>query len=426
MKTENNKPKNGAQILIVEDSPTQAERLKFILERHGYLFSVARNGREAIAAIRERLPALVISDIVMPDMDGYQLCGHIKKDEKLKNIPVILLTSLTDPVDVVKGLESGADNFIFKPYDEAYLANQIAYMLANRRLRENESTQTGVEIFFSGRKFVITSDRQQILNLLLSTYEAAVQKNRELAAARDELRQSNEHLQSANNELESFSYSVSHDLRAPLRHIGGFVQLLQTNGASNLDDTSRRYLNTIAESSKQMGSLIDDLLAFSRMGRAQMQKTKVDLVQLVTEALADLEQESKGRSIDWAIKPLPEAEGDRAMLKLVFVNLLSNAIKYTGNRPQARIQVDFEEKGGETVFFVKDNGAGFDMQYAGKLFGVFQRLHGADEFEGTGIGLANVRRIVQRHGGRTWAEGAVDGGATFYFSLPKSMGGIHE
>ena len=195
MEAQANDTKTDAQILIVEDSPTQAERLKYILRQQGYRFLVARNGREALAAMRESLPALVISDVVMPEMDGYQLCGHLKKDRELKRIPVILLTSLTDPVDVMKGLECGADNFIFKPYDEQALLARIAYMLANRHLSENPSTQSDVEIFFSGRKFLITSDRLQVLNLLLSTYEAAVNKNRELAAARDELRNLNENLE---------------------------------------------------------------------------------------------------------------------------------------------------------------------------------------------------------------------------------------
>jgi DNA-binding response OmpR family regulator len=195
METQANDAKSGVQILIVEDSPTQAERLKYILRQQRYGFRVARNGREALAAMQEPLPALVISDVVMPEMDGYQLCRHIKNDQQLKRIPVILLTSLTDPVDVMKGLECGADSFIFKPYDEQALLAQIAYMLANRHLRENESAQMAVEIFFSGRKFSVTSDRLQVLNLLLSTYEAAVNKNRELAAARDELRNLNENLE---------------------------------------------------------------------------------------------------------------------------------------------------------------------------------------------------------------------------------------
>ncbi len=176
------------KILIVEDSATQAERLQHVLEEHGYRLSAARNGREALAAIRANAPTLVISDIVMPEMDGYQLCRLLKQDDQFKNLPVILLTSLSDPVDVVRGLEAGADNFVFKPYDEDYLLARIAYLLANRHLRETESTKMGVEILFSGRKFFISSDRLQILNLLLSTYEAAVQKNRQLAEARDELK----------------------------------------------------------------------------------------------------------------------------------------------------------------------------------------------------------------------------------------------
>ncbi|OLD70123.1 MAG: hypothetical protein AUI33_08500, partial [Ignavibacteria bacterium 13_1_40CM_2_61_4] len=183
------------EILIVEDSPTQAKQLQYILEQHGYSLSTARNGREALASIGQRLPTLVISDVIMPEMDGYELCRQIKQTEKLKGLPVILLTSLIDPADVVRGLEAGADSFIFKPYDEPYLLTQVASTLANWRLRETERTQMGVEIFFAGRKFFITSDRLQILNLLLSTYEAAVQKNRELALAQDELRHVNDRLE---------------------------------------------------------------------------------------------------------------------------------------------------------------------------------------------------------------------------------------
>jgi len=228
-------------------------------------------------------------------------------------------------------------------------------------------------------------------------------------------------LEMANKELEAFAYSISHDLRAPLRHMAGFAELLQKNASSVLDEKSRRYMIMILESAKRMGDLIDDLLAFSRIGRAETQKTVVSLEQLVKEALSEVQPETDGRNIGWRIAALPNLYGDRAMLRLALVNLVSNAVKFTRKRPQPEIEiacVDGNEN--EIVVFIRDNGVGFDMKYVNKLFGVFQRLHRAEEFEGTGIGLATVQRIIHRHGGRVWAEGLVDRGATFYFSVPKS------
>lgn len=232
------------------------------------------------------------------------------------------------------------------------------------------------------------------------------------------LHRSEEALRAANKELEAFSYSVSHDLRAPLRHVAGFVQLLQGQAQAKLDETGRRYLDVIAGAAAKMGTLIDDLLSFSRTGRAQMRLEAVPLGALVDECRRELEPETRGRTIDWRIGELPEVTADRALLRQVVANLLGNAVKYTSKKPAARIEVSARREGGDIVVCVRDDGAGFDMKYADKLFGVFQRLHTETEFEGTGIGLANVRRIVVRHGGRTWAEGAVDQGAAFYFTLP--------
>jgi PAS domain S-box-containing protein len=233
-------------------------------------------------------------------------------------------------------------------------------------------------------------------------------------------------LQAANQELEAFSYSVSHDLRAPLRHVMGFVELLQKDAGPSLSEKSLRHLTTISESAKRMGDLIDELLAFSRVGRAAVHKVDVNLDELVRETLGDFQAETKGRKIVWNIHPLPPVWADRTLLRLVLVNLISNAVKFTGIRAEARIEIGCAPGGGgETVIFIRDNGAGFDPRYADKLFGVFQRLHSRDEFEGTGIGLANVQRIIHQHGGRTWAEGVVDGGATFYFSIARQNQGIN-
>ena len=228
----------------------------------------------------------------------------------------------------------------------------------------------------------------------------------------------NHQLETANTELEAFSYSVSHDLRAPLRHIQGYAAMLVREASPQLPAAARRHVEIVMEASRQMGTLIDDLLAFSKMGRIGMQETRIDLTELATTVRGELAASAPERVVEWTIGPLPRVVGDPALIRLVLVNLLGNAFKYTRGREPARIE--FGSQGvdqGRAVLFIRDNGAGFDMKYAHKLFGVFQRLHRMDEFEGTGIGLATVRRIVARHGGRTWAEGAVGSGATFSFTL---------
>jgi signal transduction histidine kinase len=242
-------------------------------------------------------------------------------------------------------------------------------------------------------------------------------------ALNEELGKRSGELEAINKELEAFAYSVSHDLRAPIRHIAGFTELLQKNAAPVLNERSQRHATMILESAKRMGNLIDDLLAFSRIGRAEAHKTMVSLQQLVQEAQSEVAQETDGRNINWKIGKLPACYGDRSMLRLALINLIANAVKFTRTRPQAEIEIaSTNHNPDQIVVFVRDNGVGFDMKYVNKLFGVFQRLHAPEAFEGTGIGLATVQRIVHRHGGRVWAEGLVDGGATFYFSLSKSPG----
>ncbi len=235
--------------------------------------------------------------------------------------------------------------------------------------------------------------------------------------ANEKLKEHSIQLEELNNELESFSYSVSHDLRAPLRHIDGFIKLVQQDENNKLTEESKTYFKYVLDSVDKMGNLIEDLLSFSRMGRSEMNIVRVDLTKLVQEVINELSIESSIRKIKWDINPLPEISCDRAMLKQVLVNLISNSLKFTSGKNEAVIKVGSFSQNNEEVFFVKDNGAGFDMKFADKLFGVFQRLHSSKEFDGTGIGLANVKRIIERHGGCVWAEGAVNKGATIYFTL---------
>jgi PAS domain S-box-containing protein len=281
-----------------------------------------------------------------------------------------------------------------------------------------------VHIKADGTKAVVASrwslqrDEQQRPQAVLELNNDITELKREQASLH---RKRAAELEAANKELESFAYSVSHDLRAPLRHMVGYSELLQKQASSLLDDKGQRFIRTILDSAKRMGSLIDDLLAFSRIGRAETRETEVNLEQLVKEVVAEIGQDTKSRDIAWKIGALPVCYGDRSMLKLVVVNLVSNAAKFTRMRKPAEIEIGCVDRDKEVELFVRDNGAGFDMRYVDKLFGVFQRLHLPEQFEGTGIGLATVQRIIHRHGGKVRGEGAVDQGATFYFSLPKAQ-----
>lgn len=283
----------------------------------------------------------------------------------------------------------------------------------------------GTEVLVSSRWALQRGESNRSLAILETNNDISERKRRELEVGtlNEALGQRTAELESINKELEAFAYSVSHDLRAPLRHMSGYTQLLKKSTAGLLNEKSQRYVAMILESSGKMGNLIDDLLAFSRIGRAETHKTTVSLDQLVQEVLAEIRPDAANRDIEWKIGTLPTWYGDRSMLRLALINLIANAVKFTRTRAQAEIEIGcVEQNPNQVVVFVRDNGVGFDMKYVNKLFGVFQRLHPVETFEGTGIGLATVQRIVHRHGGRVWADGEVDRGATFYFSLSKSQG----
>ena len=370
-------PMNAAarpRLLIVDDEAAQMTALCNTLEDQGYVTTGFTSAKEALAVLRGQEFDLVLTDLMMPEMDGIALLRAAQEMDA--NLVGIVMTGHGSIDTAVEAMKGGALDYIRKPFKLSVIVPVVARALGVRRLRmENAELERRVR-----------------------------EHTAELAAA--------------NQELEAFSYSVSHDLRAPLRHIDGFAGLLAKHLEPSLDETGRRYLTTISGAAKQMGVLIDDLLAFSRIGRAELRRTRVDLAGLVREVLRILEPETAGRDIAWEIGDLPEVQGDPQLLRLVLQNLIGNALKYTRTRREARIEIGARREGTETVCSIRDNGVGFDMRYVERLFGVFQRLHTSVEFEGTGIGLATVRRIVHRHGGRVWAEGEVDRGACFSFALP--------
>ncbi len=363
------------KILIVDDEAVHMRALCNTLRDHGYETVGFSSATAALAALPGTEFDLLLTDLMMPEMDGIALLDAALK--KSPNLVGIIMTGEGTITTAVEAMKTGALDYILKPFKLSVILPVLARALSVRRLRLENAA------------------------LLKRVQERTVQ------------------LEAANQELDAFAHSVSHDLRAPLRHISGFVELLK-QAEPSLSEKGKRHMNTIASSAKRMEQLIDDLLNFSRTSRVEIRQSAVKLDELVQQVIRDAQPETEGRNIVWKINDLPPVRADPTLLRQVFSNLILNALKYSKPRNPAEIEIGSStgETAGEQVFFIRDNGVGFDMNYVGKLFGVFQRLHREDQFEGTGIGLANVRRIIGRHGGRTWAEGKVDGGATFYFTLP--------
>ena len=538
-------------ILIVDDTPDNLKILNRMLKERGYRVRPATNGRHALKSVAARRPDLILLDVKMPGMDGYEVCRRLKSDEHSRHVPVIFISALGETAQKVEGLKAGGVDYITQPFETAEVMARVEIHLqlhelteqleqkvterteelraantqlqrelserkkAEERLRASEerlrltleATKIGIfdwdvenDRWYATPEYytmlgyepkegpgdrtewlerVHPDDRDHVVAKIgdvleressanqsqVYEYEARLRHadgayrwehvkgfcvNRdhqgrvtrllgirvdvtERKAAEEALRRLNmeldrrvltrtAQLEAASKEMHEFTYTVSHDLRAPLRHIDGFLELLQKAIGTALDEQGRHCMDAISGAARKMGLLIDDLLSFSRMGRHAMSFQRVVLEDLVRDIMREFEPDTAGRSIDWRIGNLPVVSGDGAMLRTVLVCLISNALKFTHPREKARIEIGSQPgHDSEAVIFVRDNGVGLDMAYADKLFGVFQRLHRAEEFEGTGIGLANVRRIIARHGGRTWAEGRIGQGATFYFSLPPTV-----
>ncbi len=363
-----------SKILIVDDETAQMTALCNTLRDHGYETVGCSSGKMALAELDKAEFDLMLSDLMMPEMDGIALLqAALKKNPELVGI---IMTGEGTITTAVEAMKSGALDYILKPFKLSAILPVLARALSVRRLRRENK----------------------------ELHQRVLERTAELEVA--------------NRELESFSYSVSHDLRSPVRHINGYGEMLKKTADPKLDEQERRLLNTIMKSATHMGQLIDDLLEFSRLGRQQLTKERFDLKALALRVWQALERDEPGREIDFKVGELGDCLGDPSLLQQVFVNLLANARKFTRKKAKVMVEVGVMQQGAERVYFVRDNGAGFNMAHAGKLFGVFERLHRAGDFEGTGVGLSIVQRIIQRHGGRIWAEGEEDQGATFFFTLP--------
>jgi len=399
------------RILVVDDSRTQAEEARFILESADYQVEVAGSGDAALERLRAGGIDLVVSDIVMPGLTGYDLCRQAKADATTRYVPIVLLTSLSDPLDVIQALECGADGFITKGAPPEHLVHRVRTTLENRRLRAESPPDAGINVHFLGKTFTVASERQQILDLLVSTFEDTVRKQQEVVESQQQLRE-------ANRELEAFSYAVAHDLGAPLRAIDGWMRALVDERGDQLDATAQGHAARVLEAAALMHQIIDDLLRLSRVVKAELLRKDFDLSAITGLVGANLIAVHPDHAVEFLVEPKMRCYGDRALLQVVLENLLGNAWKFTRKTARPRIEVGTLKHGETTAFFVRDNGAGFDMQKAHKLFLPFERLHSEAEFKGTGIGLTTTRRVIERHGGRIWAKAAPDEGATFFFTIP--------
>ena len=387
-----NKPEQNT-ILIVDDMPNNLGALLDYLTDFGFEVLVAEDGESAIEQVEYALPDLILLDVLMPGIDGFETCSRLKSNQTTKDIPVIFMTALSDAEDKVKGFSVGGVDYVTKPIQQAEVLARVTTHLSIRNLQQQLQQQ-------NSRLQQEICDRIKI--------EQQLQKR-------------TAQIETANQELEAFSYSVAHDLRNPITSINGYIWVLQEEYAYLLDEDGKHYLERVLVATERMEQLIDDILRLSQVTRSKMQFDTVDLSQIAREIAISLRQTANEREVEFIIAEGVVAQGDEPLLKIVLENLLGNAWKYTRNKPRARIEFGVLEPEIHTEssrqYFVRDDGAGFDMGKADKLFTAFCRLHGKNEFEGTGIGLATVQRIIHRHGGQIWADGEVNQGATFYFTL---------
>jgi signal transduction histidine kinase len=382
-------------ILLVDDQPANLLALEAMLQELGQTIVKASSGRQALKWLLTNDCAVILLDVKMPEMDGFETAELIRQRGKSRHTPIIFLTAADrSHTQVVRGYAVGAVDYLVKPVVPEFVRSKVAV-------------------------FVELAKTTALLRRQTERLRASEQAARELAETRATLVAD---LEQKNRELETFSYTVSHDLRAPLRRIDSFGKALGETQSGRLDEEGERYLSRIRSSSQEMTQLIDDVLYLSRVTRAEVRTQEVDLTALAEAIVQRLAEGDPGRSVDVRIRPGLTTLGDGQLLRIALENLLENAWKFSARQSDARIEFGVTHVPGEPAYFIRDNGVGFDMSYADRLFAPFQRLHLSSEFPGTGIGLATVQRIVYRHGGRIWAEGGVGQGATFHFTLGRPRG----
>lgn len=388
------------KILLVDDREENLLALETILENNTYQFIKARSGREALKCLlRDQDFCLIIMDVVMPEMDGLETAELIYSREKLKNIPIIFLTALDVEENIYKGYAAGAVDYISKPLVPALLRAKVGAF---------------VDLSIKNRKLLLHEEKLRTINKNLED------EIKERKLSEEKIKALNKNLEEKLNELQAldaFAYSVSHDLMSPLSNINGLANFLLTQCSHQFDEKVQKMLTMILKGTQSMSDLIKDLLLFSRQANADLVKTELNMNEMVNTVLEEVAGYKSISRFEVKVHDLPDANCDCNMLKQVWVNFISNAIKYSQKSNPPRIDIGGRQENGRAVYYVKDNGVGFDMKNYDKLFGAFQRLHSSEDFEGTGIGLAIVKRIIERHDGKVWAESVVGEGSTFYFSL---------
>jgi two-component system, NtrC family, sensor kinase len=392
------------KILTVDDSATYLHELADELREEGYDVILAGSGKEALELLEVQAVDCILLDLLMPNLSGKETCQIIKKRPTWRQIPLVILTAVEESQALVEGINAGADDYVPKSSDFGVLKARVRAQLRRKQFEDENH-----------------SIHEQLLQKVLEVAQAKA--SQEIAESRAALV---DELERKNRELEAFTYSVSHDLRAPVRALHGFSQMLLEDFANQLPPKAHEYLSKIREAAKRMGNLVEALLQLSRLDRAQLNRELVDISQLARAIARELEQSEPERRVDFIIEDGLVADADRHLTGAVLDNLMGNAWKFTSKEPHARIEVCTSPEQAIMTYFVRDNGAGFDLAYADKLFAPFQRMHKEADFPGTGIGLATVRRIIERHGGRVWAESKVGQGATFWFTLCSASTGVQE